>query len=109
MQRTPLAGAGVVVLLLGLPASAGALSIGQLDGDGSCVAGGTAPPGCTAGGALGSPSALALSPDGGSRTSGRALGGSSEAVPSADGRSVYVLASLSSILPGAVTAFAVSP
>ena len=40
---------------------------------------------------------------------GRSLGGSSEAVPSADGRSVYVLASLPSILPGAVTAFAVSP
>ena len=33
MHGTLLAGAGVVVLLLGLPAPAGALSIGQLDGD----------------------------------------------------------------------------
>jgi hypothetical protein len=33
MHGTLLAGAGVVVLLLGLPASAGALSIGRLDGD----------------------------------------------------------------------------
>jgi hypothetical protein len=40
---------------------------------------------------------------------GHAIGGSSAAVPSPDGRFVYVSSSLSTTLPGAVTVFAVRP